>query len=322
MTPSQDNTQGTPKLRAGFIGLGAMGGGMASSLLQAGIAVRGFDVNPDAIARLVTAGGEAATTPADAATDADALLLMVLNNEQADQALFGENGAVQALAPDALVMLCSTVSPAYVRSLAERLATHNLLFLDAPVSGGTTRAAQGSLSIMASGSPDAFDRAAPFLDALAENLHRMGDEPGQGATMKLVNQALAGVHIAAAAEAIAFGTKAGIDPNRIYEVISSSAGASWMFQNRVPHILDDDYTPHSAVEIWLKDLDLVVDSGKEMKLPMPLSAVAHQLFIMAAASGYGRLDDSAVVKVFEKLADFRVLDSAKQSTSESETEDS
>lgn len=316
MTPAQANDQNNRRFRAGVIGLGAMGGGMAASLLKASIAVRGFDVNPDAVARLVDAGGEAAVTPADAATDVDALLLMVLNSEQADQALFGDNGAAPALAPGALVMLCSTVSPSYVRALAQRLAAQNLLLLDAPVSGGTARAAQGSLSIMASGSPEAFARAAPFLDALAENVHRMGNEPGQGATMKLVNQVLAGVHIAAAAEAVAFGAKAGIDPNRIYEVINSSAGASWMFQNRVPHILADDFTPHSAVEIWLKDLDLVIDSGKEMHLPMPLAAIAHQLFIMAAASGYGRLDDSAVIKVFEKLADFHVLDAAKPATND------
>ncbi len=303
--------------RVGFIGLGAMGSGMAASLLRADIAVRGYDVNPQAIARLVSAGGEGATSPADVAATVNTLVLMVLNGDQADQALFGENGAVTTLAPGSLVMLCCTVAPAYVRKLAERLATHQLLLLDAPVSGGTARAADGQLSIMASGSPVAFDHAAPLLDALAANLYRMGDEPGQGATMKLVNQILAGVHITAAAEALAFGAKAGIDPNRIYEVISNSAGASWMFQNRVPHILADDYTPQSAVEIWLKDLDLILDTGKEMHLPLPLVAVAHQLYIMAAASGYSRLDDSAVIKVFEKLADFRVLDAVDSPTNNS-----
>ena len=136
----------------------------------------------------------------------------------------------------------------------------------------------------------------------------MGDEPGQGSTMKLVNQVLAGIHIAAAAEAIAFGAKAGIDPNRIYDVICNSAGASWMFENRVPHILADDYTPHSAIAIWPKDLGLILDTGKELGLPLPLAAVAQQVYMMAVASGYTRLDDSAVVKVFEKLAEFRVLD--------------
>ena len=129
--------------------------------------------------------------------------------------------------------------------------------------------------------------------------------------MKLVNQVLAGIHIAAAAEAVALGAKAGIDPNRIYEVISNSAGSSWMFQNRVPHILADDFTPRSAVAIWLKDLGLVLDTGKELKLPLPLAAVAEQVFIMAAASGYARLDDSAIVKVFENLAGFRVLDAVQ-----------
>jgi putative dehydrogenase len=208
------------------------------------------------------------------------------------------------------------VSPAYMRGLADRLAARQLRLLDAPVSGGTARAAKGELSIMASGDASAFETAEPILAALAENVYRMGNEVGQGSTMKLVNQVLAGVHLAAAAEAIAFGAKAGIDPNRIFDVISNSAGASWMFQNRVPHILADDYTPHSAVEIWLKDLDLVVETGKEMQLPTPLAAVAHQLFVMAAASGYGRLDDAAVVKVFEKLANFRVLDAVK-ATSES-----
>ena len=310
-----NNSQTTP-LRVGCVGLGAMGGGMSATLVRAGIPVCGYDINPAAVARLVEAGGTGATSPAEAATGADALLLMVLNSDQADQTLFGEQGAVSALAPGALVILCSTVSPAYVRGLAQRLAAHGLLLLDAPVSGGTSRAAQGTLSIMASGSPAAFDRAAPILDALAENLYRMGDEPGQGATMKLVNQVLAGIHIAAAAEAVAFGAKAGIDPNRIYEVIGKSAGASWMFQNRVAHILADDYTPHSAVDIWLKDLDLVVDTGKEMRLPMPLAAVAHQLFIMAAASGYGRLDDAAVIKVFEKIANFRVLDAVVPPTTQ------
>lgn len=309
-------SQASATLRAGFIGLGAMGSGMAASLLRAGIPVRGYDINPQAVNRLVEAGGEAAISPADAATNVDVLLLMVLNSDQVESSLFGENGAVTTLAPGSLVMVCSTVSPAYMRGLAARLAARQLRLLDAPVSGGTARAAKGELSIMASGDASAFETVEPILAALAENVYRMGNEVGQGSTMKLVNQVLAGVHLAAAAEAIAFGAKAGIDPNRIFDVISNSAGASWMFQNRVPHILADDYTPHSAVEIWLKDLDLVVETGKEMQLPTPLAAVAHQLFVMAAASGYGRLDDAAVVKVFEKLANFRVLDAVK-ATSES-----
>ncbi|HXF61103.1 MAG TPA: L-threonate dehydrogenase [Caldilineaceae bacterium] len=300
----------------GFVGLGAMGLGMARSLLRAGFTVHGYDLSAAALEALAAAGGRPVASAAEAARAATVLVIMVLNEGQAEDVLFGAGKAAASLPSGAVVLLCSTVSPAFVRSAAHRLAALNIDLLDAPVSGGVARAAEGRLSIMASGSPAAFAKAEPILPALAEHLYRMGDEPGQGATMKLVNQVLAGIHIAAAAEALAFGARAGIDPDRIYEVICNSAGSSWMFQNRVPHILADDYTPHSAIEIWLKDLGLVLETGKALHMPMPLSAVAHQLYIMAAAAGHARLDDAAVVKVFEQLAGFRVLDSRAASTSD------
>jgi 3-hydroxyisobutyrate dehydrogenase len=299
-------------LPIGFIGLGAMGSGMAQSLLRAGLYIKGYDVNPEAVQRFVAAGGEGATSAAEAATGVRALLFMVLNAEQIDDALFGTGAAAAQLASGSLVLVCSTVKPSYVRNLGRRLAGMGIDLLDAPVSGGTARAAEGRLSVMASGSPSAFERSADILAALAENVYRMGDEPGQGSTMKLVNQALAGIHIAAAAEALALGARAGLDPHRIFEVISHSAGASWMFQNRVPHILDEDFTPRSAVEIWVKDLGIVLETGKEVNLPVPLSATAYQLFLMAVSSGFARLDDAAVIKVYEKLADFRVMDSSSE----------
>ena len=304
------------KQTVGVIGLGAMGSGMAGALLRAGFTVRGYDVNPAALERFTQQGGVAASSPAEVADGADALLVMVLSGEQAEQAIFGPTGAITTLRPGAVCLLCSTTGPAFVRNVAQRLSAHGVLFLDAPVSGGVKRAAEGTLSIMSAGTPEAYAAAQPLLDALAANVYHMGDEPGQGATMKLVNQVLAGIHIASAAEAVAFGARAGIDPNRIYEVISHSAGSSWMFQDRVPHILADDFTPYSAVDIWLKDLNLILETGRDLKLPLPLAAVAHQLFLMAAASGYGRLDDSAVVKVFEKLADFRVLDAVPDAKSD------
>ena len=141
---------------------------------------------------------------------------------------------------------------------------------------------------------------------MAAQVYRLGDECGHGSTVKMVNQLLAGVHIAAAAEAMAFGVKAGIDPQILYEVISNSAGSSWIFQNRVPHMLAGDYTPLSAVEIFVKDLGIVLETGKEIRFPLPLSAIAHQLFLMAAAAGLGKEDDAAVVKVFEQLANITV----------------
>lgn len=297
----------------GFIGLGAMGMGMAASLLRAGLDVRGFDVNPAAVESFRTAGGTAAASAAQAATGADALIIMTLNAEQADDVLFGSGAAAEALRSSAsiqggpLVMLCSTVKPVYAQQTAARLEALGIHYLDAPVSGGVARAAEGSLSFMASGSEAAFTLAQPLLDALAAQVYRMGDVAGQGSAMKLANQVLAGIHIAAAAEAVAFGAKLGIDPSQMYDVICHSAGASWMFENRVPHILAGDYTPRSAIEIWIKDLGIILETASQNRFPLPMSAAAHQLFMMAAASGLGRLDDSSVVKVFEKIADFRII---------------
>lgn len=285
----------------GFVGLGAMGMGMAQSLLQAGFAVRGYDVNPDAVQRFGAAGGAMAQSVAEAAQGATVLIVVVLNDEQVLDVLFGNDGAAAALPTGSIVMVCSTVSPDFAQKCAARLAELGLRMLDSPISGGTVRAAQGQLSIMASGPDAIFEELQPVLDAMAENVYRMGTEYGLGSTMKLVNQILAGVHMATAAEAMAFGVRAGLDARQIYEVICNSAGASFMFENRVPHMIEGDYTPHSAVDIWVKDLGIVLGAGKDMHFPLYLSALAHQLFMSASAAGHGRIDDAAVVKVFEQL---------------------
>jgi 3-hydroxyisobutyrate dehydrogenase len=295
------------KPEVGFIGLGAMGQGMAGVLLRAGLPVRGYDVNPQAVEKFVAAGGLPAISPADAARGAAVLILMVVSGEQAEVALFGDHGAVVQLQPGSAVMLCCTVEPERARKLGERLAAHGIDLLDAPVSGGIARAAEGALSVMASGSAAAFRQCEPVLAHLAHHVYHMGDQCGQGSTMKMVNQLLAGVHIATAAEALALGVRAGIDPQRVFEVISNSAGNSWMFQNRAPTMLSGAFTPpKSAVEIFVKDLGIVLETGKALRFPLPIAAAAHQLFLMAAAAGYGRLDDSAVVKVFEQLAGIHV----------------
>jgi 3-hydroxyisobutyrate dehydrogenase-like beta-hydroxyacid dehydrogenase len=291
----------TPKT-VGIIGLGAMGSGMADSLLRAGFRVQGFDVNPAARAALAGRGGIAAESAADAARDAAAYVIIVVNAEQAEAALFGADGGAAVLPRGGVVLLCSTVRPAYARATGERLALLGVEMLDAPVSGGVARAAEGKLTVMASGAPSAFTKADGVLAALAEHVYRLGDACGQGSTVKMINQLLAGVHIAAAAEAMAFGTRAGVDPQTLFDVISHSAGSSWMFQNRVPHMLDGDFTPRSAVDIFVKDLGIVLDTGREKQFPLPLAATAHQLFLMASAAGFGRQDDAAVVKVFEQLS--------------------
>jgi L-threonate 2-dehydrogenase len=289
--------------RVGVIGLGAMGMGMARRLIGAGFKVAGCDARREAVEAFAAKGGTAAATPAEAARGADTLLVIVVNAAQVEEVLFGPDGAAAALPAGAAVLVSATVPPSFARATAARLAAGGHKMLDAPVSGGTVGAESGTLTVMASGPAAAFDKAEDVLAAVAGKIYRLGDEPGIGSTVKTVNQLLAGVHIAAAAEAMALGTRAGADPRALYEVISNSAGGSWMFQNRVPRMLEGDYTPaKSAVEIFVKDLGLVLDAGRELRFPLPLAAAAHQLFLMAAAAGWGREDDSAVVKVFERLA--------------------
>ena len=293
-------------LKIGFIGLGAMGAGMASRLLARGHSVTACDARPEARDPWVGLGGRWADTPAEAARGAGALVLMVVNSEQVEEVLFGAGGALSTLPAGSVVIVHSTVPAAFIRELGARLAKAGHPMLDAPVSGGVVAARNGTLSVMASGGKAAFAAAEPVLSAVAAKVFRIGGEPGMGSVVKTVNQLLAGAHIALAAEAIAFGARAGVDTQVLFDVISGSAGNSWMFTNRVPHMLDGDYRPLSAVNIFVKDLGIVLDSAREMRFPAPMAALAHQLFMMAAASGHGQEDDAAVVKVYESLTGVRV----------------
>jgi 3-hydroxyisobutyrate dehydrogenase len=286
----------------GVIGLGSMGMGVARTLVQKGFEVHAYDVRREALRAFTKAGGTAAATPADVGANANVVIVLVVNAEQTDEALFGKNGAVPRMKQGSVVIASSTVAPAYAEELGAKLAQAGMHMIDAPVSGGAARAATGELSIMASGSAAAFRVARDVLDAIAAKVYRLGEAPGMGSKVKMINQLLAGVHIAASCEAMALGIRAGVDPNVLYEVISNSAGSSWMFQNRVPHILAGDYTPLSAVNIFVKDLGIVLDTGKKNTFPLPLTATAHQMFLMAGAAGFGREDDSAVVKVFQQLS--------------------
>ena len=177
--------------------------------------------------------------------------------------------------------------PDFAKEMAQRCEEFGLNYLDAPISGGAAKAAQGKLSIMAAGPTAAFDAAAPELDAMAETVFRLGDVAGAGSAMKAVNQMLAGIHIAAMAEAVTFGMTQGIAPATFLEVIRQCAGTSWMLENRAPHIVDGDYTPKSSVNIWPKDLGIVLDIAKSAKFGAPLTAAALQQFLAAAGSGWG-----------------------------------
>jgi L-threonate 2-dehydrogenase len=228
--------------------------------------------------------------------------VLVVNAEQTEAVLFGERGLAGGMKRGSVVIASATVDPAIPPRWEARLAEHGILLIDGPVSGGARKAAEGQMTVMASGRPEAFDAAGEVMQAFAGKVYRLGDSAGVGSTVKMVNQHLAGVHIASACEAMALGIRAGADARQLYEVICNSAGMSWMFQNRVPHILDNDYTPLSAVNIFVKDLGIVLDAARKLAFPLPLAAAAHQLYLAAAAQGFGNEDDAAVFKHYASLA--------------------
>ena len=292
----------TAKLKTAVIGLGSMGFGVAETLLRAGYDVTGFDVKAENMARFRDAGGVTAEAAKAAADGADVLICLVVNAVQTESVLFGAEGAAAAMAPGGVILSCATMSPQDAVRFATAAEALGLHYIDAPVSGGAVKAAAGQLTIMGSGSAAAFARARPVLDCIAAKVYELGDKAGTGAAFKVVNQLLAGVHIAAACEAITFAKAMNLDISKVYEVITSSAGNSWMFENRVPHILDGDYAPRSAVDIFTKDLGIVADIGRTMKFPTPIASMALQMFVMTAAAGMGRDDDASVARMLAQLA--------------------
>lgn len=283
------------------IGLGSMGLGMALSLRRAGHRVIGCDLRDGAADPLVAEGGEAGT-PREAAAQSDIVVSVVLNAAQTEAVLFGPQGCAEVMRADSVILSCATVAPQAAREMAAKAEALGLHYLDAPISGGAAKAAQGRLSIMASGSEEAFAAARPALDAMAETVHELGRAAGAGSAMKAVNQLLAGVHIAAMGEALALAASQGLDLGRAVEVISVSAGTSWMFENRAPHVVEADYAPRSAVTIWPKDLGIVSGIADEAGLPVPLTRAALGQFEAAVEAGWGAEDDAAVTRVYAKAA--------------------
>jgi L-threonate 2-dehydrogenase len=284
--------------QVGVIGLGAMGGGMARSLRRAGHAVHVFDVRADAAQAFAAEGGIADASAAGLAAQCDVVVSVVVNAAQTEELLFGAGGVAPAMRKGSVFVMCSTVDPGWSAALEGRLAELGLLYLDAPISGGAAKAAAGQITMMTAGRPEAYEQCGTLLDAMAAKVYRLGDRAGAGSKVKVINQLLAGVHIAAAAEAMALGLREGVDAAALYEVITHSAGNSWMFENRMAHVLAGDYTPLSAVDIFVKDLGIVLDLARASKFPLPLSSTAHQMFMQASTAGFAKEDDSAVIKIF------------------------
>jgi putative dehydrogenase len=291
----------TPMTTVGFVGLGAMGLPMARNLVAKQFRVQGFDMRGEALEALSRDGGHAAASAQEAASGADVLILMVVNAAQAEAVLIG-GGALAALPPGALVVLMATCPPAAVQALAEKVSQAGCALVDAPVSGGVKGATAATLTIMTAAPAKIFARAKPVLDALGDKVFHVGETPGQGAAVKTVNQLLCGVHIAACAEALVLAEKAGIDGKVALEILGGAAASSWMLHDRGPRMLEDDPVVSSAVDIFVKDLNIVLDAGRASKVATPLAALAHQMFLSASAAGLGAKDDSQVVEIYRGLA--------------------
>lgn len=284
------------------IGLGSMGMGAARSCIRAGLTTYGVDISPVALQSLSEAGAAGVSADClDFAEQLDSVLLLVVNAAQVRQVLI-TNGLIDRLRPGTAVMMSATISSEEARDFASHLSEKELLVLDAPVSGGAAKADQGEMTVMASGSDLAFERLQPVLDATADKVFRIGTEIGLGSTVKIIHQLLAGVHIAAGAEAMAMAAKAGIPLDLMYKVVTNAAGNSWMFENRMQHVVEGDYSPKSMVDIFVKDLGIVTDTAQSLRFPLYLGSTAYQMFTSASNDGHGHEDDSAVIKIFKDIS--------------------
>jgi 3-hydroxyisobutyrate dehydrogenase len=299
-------------VKVGVIGLGAMGFGAAVCLVKAGHEVIGVEPREQGRAAFAAEGGQAVATVAALPGDCAAVVVFVVNAAQAEAVLFGEGGIAPRLAKGAVVLLCTTVAPAAAVAIAKRCGELGVLMLDSPVSGGVKAATAGTMTIMASGPEAAFAAAKPVLDAIGQRVWTLGAEAGAGSTVKMVNQLLAGVHLAAMGEAFALGVRAGADPQMLFDVISESAGASWMFKDRGPRLLSGDDAPKSAINIFVKDLGIVLDQARALTFPLPVSAAAHQIFLGVAAGGGGDKDDAFAIRFWQKLAGIPVPGDRKE----------
>lgn len=293
----------TPAMRIAFVGLGVMGRPMAINLVRAGFSVRGFDVNPAAMAAVAESGVVGASSPADAARDADVLISMVVNDAQMRSVLFAPGDAAAALAPGATVIGMSTMSRAAVIEIAARLSERGLHYLDAPVSGGEVGAQQATLSIMAGGPAHVFEAMSPVLRAMGRHIYHIGEAPGDGQAMKMINQLLVCIHNAAAAEALVFAGKLGLDAEMVFEVIGNSAGNSWMFQNRGARMIGREFDPpKSALSILVKDIGIVMAEANAARHPLVLGGLVQQLYHVAVAQGWAQLDDAILIRLMERMA--------------------
>jgi 3-hydroxyisobutyrate dehydrogenase len=289
-------------MRAGVIGIGAMGMGVARRLLARGYTAHVRDIRRDAEDEARAAGATVCASPAEVAAACPVVITLVVDADQTEEVVFGRHGVAEGMQSGGVLVMCSTVSPDFSGPLAERLAPRGILALDAPVSGGPARALDGTMSMMIAGETAAFEKARAVLETISGKRFRVSARTGDGSKMKLVNNLMAGINLAAACEGMVFGLKLGLDPQTIFDVVSASSGASWAFGDRMPRVLAGDYSTKAAVDILTKDLGLALEAGAAARAALPIGAAARQAFIATSALGHGQDDDAAVAKYYARVA--------------------
>jgi 3-hydroxyisobutyrate dehydrogenase len=287
--------------RVGIIGSGAMGSAMARNLQARHYAVTVRDIRPEAQEQALAWGMQVSASPAELAAAVDVIAIVVVNAAQIAEVLYGTAdcpGLVAGSRPGQCVLLCSTIAPDDTLGFAERLAANGLVVLDAPISGGPARALNGEMSMMLAGPQTALDSIASLLADLAQSRFHLGAKIGDAARAKLVNNLLAGINLAAGAEALALGMRLGLEPQKIFDIVSASSGNSWIFQDRMGRAIQDDFAPRAAAPVLTKDLGLAVALAASVQAQTPLGAVAHQKFQETVASAWAALDDAAILKTY------------------------
>jgi len=286
--------------QVGVIGVGNMGFGVASNLLKAGFKVFVYDVRPEPLEALREKGGVVVTNIREMARACSTVFSVLLDHQQNSEVLTGPDGLLENMEKGSFVFICSTISPEQARGFADLAENHGIHLLDSPVSGGAQGAMAGTLTIMIGGPQEAVEKNRKALETIGSNIYHMG-EVGAGESAKAINQVLVAVHDVAAGEALLLASKSGIKLDLMYDIIKKSAGNSWIFEHRAMRMIQRDFNPRGVLRILLKDTNIVMEAAQSLDLVLPVTSLVRQLFQSGVNWGLGDEDDSAIVKVLEKL---------------------
>ena len=287
--------------KIGFVGLGIMGKPMAKNLLKAGYELTVFDINQEAVNEVVAAGGVAAKTAKDVAAQSEAVITMLPNSPHVKTAVLGENGVLEGAKPGLILIDMSSIAPLAAQEVAAAVAKQGVEMLDAPVSGGEPKAIDGSLSIMVGGKQDIFDRCVELLSKMGKSVVRCGDI-GAGNTTKLANQIIVALNIAALSEALVLATKAGVDPELVFNAIRGGLAGSTVMEAKAPMILAGNFKPGFKIDLHIKDLANAIETGHEVGVPLPLTSSVMEILQALKVDGKGQNDHSGIAMYYEKMA--------------------